>query len=219
MNNNDNIDKQEDCDGSPVRTTEAERVSSRRRLFRQGASVVAVTLISRPVLAWHCKSPSAWGSELINPNTSLKTNEGHQAYVNETWTIANWRNNQSRAGLGKPWDVLKARYGNLFSNGEYNKVKVKKLYETITAIKRPSGLGDRTKIVDVLANSNSFQAYIIVAQLNHLLLAASGWDNCLTLDEINEMATGSYSPGNSQDVVWLSDDIKKYLYENWIVRP
>jgi hypothetical protein len=216
MNNNDKIDNQEDCAGSPVPAPEAERVSSRRRLFRQGASVVAVTLVSRPVLAWHCKSPSAWGSTQINPNTSLKKNEGHKTYVNETWTISNWRTNESRAGLGNPWNVLKAQFGGL----EFEEVTVKTLYETVTAITRPSGLRGSTKVVDVLLlSSDSFQAYIIVAQLNHLLLASSGWDMCLSLDEINDMADGQYSPGDKQSVVWEQGDIKKYLYENWIVRP
>lgn len=219
MNNNDNIDKQEDCAGSPAQPSEAERVSSRRRLFRQGASVVAVTLVSRPVLAWHCKSPSAWGSELINPNTSLKTNEGHQSYVNETWTISNWKSNSIRSEVSgsKPWDRLKSMYSGL--TGLYRYITVNKLYSTVTSIDPPVGVNGKAKVVEVLAINNSFQAYIIVAQLNHLLLASSGWDKCLTLEEINDMADGQYSPGDSQSVVWGQDDIKKYLYENWIVRP
>lgn len=218
MNNNDKIDKQEDCAGSPVPAPEAERVSSRRRLFRQGASVVAVTLVSRPVLAWHCKSPSAWGSTQINPNTSLKTNEGHQEYGNETWTISNWKNNSIRYDVSssRPWNRLKARYSGL--TGGYANITVSKLYSTVTAIKLPTGVNANAKVVDVLA-TGSFQAYIIVAQLNHLLLASSGWDKCLSLAEINDMADGQYSPGDVQSVVWRQDEIKQYLYENWIVRP
>jgi hypothetical protein len=149
----------------------------------------------------------------------LTNNEGHQAYVNETWTISNWKNNSIRYDVSgsKPWDRLKSMYSGL--TGNYNSITVSKLYSTVTSIKPPVGVNGNAKVVDVLAISNSFQAYIIVAQLNHLLLASSGWDKCLSLEEINDMADGQYSPGDVQSVVWVQNDIKKYLYENWIVRP
>ena len=65
--------------------------SARRRMLKRGIAVspVVLTLVSRPVLAWHCKSPSAWGSEDMNPTTSLRTNEGHNSWLDETWTIGN----------------------------------------------------------------------------------------------------------------------------------
>ena len=68
-----------------------EAPARRRMLLKSigtGSAVVA-SLASRPAYAWHCQSPSAWGSAQINPNTSLKNNPGHTSYVDETWTISN----------------------------------------------------------------------------------------------------------------------------------
>ncbi|MDE2298344.1 MAG: hypothetical protein KGK18_09270, partial [Burkholderiales bacterium] len=44
----------------------------RRRLLKLGATSVPVTLTltSRPVLAWHCNTTSAWGSAQMMPNNS-----------------------------------------------------------------------------------------------------------------------------------------------------
>ena len=94
---------------------------SRRRLIKLGSAAVPVvaTLVSRPALAWHCKSPSAWGSEIINPNTSLRTNAGHQSYPDETWYITDWRDNIARSSAGygnKPWAVLQSKYPALKNN-------------------------------------------------------------------------------------------------------
>lgn len=203
---------------------------SRRRLFRQGAAVVAVTLVSRPVLAWHCKSPSAWGSEQINPNTSLKTNAGHNSYTDETWTISNWVNNTSRNSFGQPWVKLKNKYTRLYDNStktsnqfDYSKVTVSKLFSTVTSITRPAGLNDSAKVKDVLAYGSDLQKYTIVAQLNYLLLAPlptpNDLDRCVTLVELKEMATGTYTPPNMPNVVWGPAQIKEYLYNNYIVVP
>lgn len=88
---------------------------SRRKLLRKATLVglpAVATLASRPVLAWHCRTPSMWGSMVINPATSLRTNTGHQTgYKDETWTIVNWGRNQGRVEIlsGKaPWDYLLA---------------------------------------------------------------------------------------------------------------
>ena len=186
---------------------------SRRRLFRQGASVVAVTLVSRPVLAWHCKSPSAWGSELINPNTSLATNAGHRTYEDETWKITNWKNNSGRAGLGKPWDKLKMRLGS--PQGTKNSdIKL----NNVPGMTAPNGLSLDQKIVDVLNSGTDFQKYIVVAQLNLLLLAGNrnGIDECLSADDLKNMARKIYPTSGTR---WSETDIVTYLDKNYIVIP
>lgn len=190
-------------------------VHSRRRLFRQGASVVAVTLVSRPVLAWHCKSPSAWGSELINPNTSLATNAGHRTYGDETWTITNWVNNTERAGLGKPWRKLKGRLG---SPQDTKRSDITLGNVTGFGLTIPSGLSSGQKIVDVLASGTQFQKYIVVAQLNRLLLAGdtNGIDECLKTDDLKKMALRNYPASGTP---WSETDIVTYLDQNWIVKP
>lgn len=203
---------------------------SRRRLFRQGASVVAVTLASRPVLAWHCQSPSAWGSEQINPKTSQKANDGHKTYPDETWTISNWVDNTSRNNFGNPWKKLKESYPSLYdastkTNGkfDYTKVTVAKLFSSVPGMGRPGGLSDNAKVKEVLSIGSDLQKYTIVAQLNFILLAPLGapndLDKCVTLKDLSEMASGSYSPLDDSKVIWGPLEIKRYLYNNYIVRP
>ncbi|KXB31368.1 hypothetical protein AT959_06760 [Dechloromonas denitrificans] len=82
---------------------------------------------------------------------------------------------------------------------------------------------DSTKMTEVLSLGSDLQKYTIVAQLNYILLAPLGTpndlDKCLTLQDLQRMATGSYSPSNMGSVTWGPMEIKDYLFNNWIVRP
>lgn len=198
--------------------------SARRRMLKRGISVapVVLTLASRPVLAWHCKTPSAWGSEQLDTNTSLKTNDGHTPWADETWTIGNWKGNTSR-GFGRPWDKLYSSFPKIKSNNgtfDYKKVTVEKLFQAgISGLKKPGAWGGDAKVVSLLGDT--FDTYIFVAQLNFLLLAPKSWnklENCLSASDLQEMATGFYSHPNL-GTPWGQEEIKNYLYENWIVRP
>ena len=233
MNDKENLAATNDASVEPQIQPSEERVAhSRRRLFRQGASVVAVTLASRPVLAWHCRSPSAWGSEQINPNTSLKTNDGHTTlYPDETWTISNWVSNTARNNFGQPWVKLKQKFPSLIDPStknnrgvfDYTKVSVKKLFDTVTGLGRPTGLSDTATVKYILSNGTDLQKYTIVAQLNYVLLAPlsspNDLDKCVTLLDLRQMASGSYSPPNMVNVTWGAQDIVDYLFNNWIARP
>ncbi len=186
-----------------------QKVQSRRRLLKQGTRVapVLLTLASRPVLAWHCKSPSAWGSEQLNPATSLATNGAHPKYRDETWTISNWRTNTGRAGLGQPWQAL--GYGDNWSQITLGKLKNQK------GIVIPAGVDKSMTVVSFLGAGAGFQQFVAVAQLNSLLLSSLG--SGITLSEIKQRATGTYSPQNVS-VVWGPSEIVDYLRSNWIVR-
>ncbi len=208
--------------------------SGRRRLIKLGGAAVPVvlTLASRPVLAWHCKSPSAWGSEQINPNTSLKTNPGHNSYADETWTITNWRDNTARSTVGttsKPWTQLYKKYPCL-KNDACNTAQTGFAWDSITVarlfakvpIARPAGLTDSTTIKTVLTSGTDFQKYIICAQLNYLLLSTipnNDMDLCISFEELKKMATGLYSPPNMPSVTWTTTDIVNYLHNNWFTQP
>jgi len=183
---------------------------ARRRLLKNGASLapIVLTLASRPVLAWHCKSPSAWGSEQLDPTTSLRTNQGHSSYADETWTISNWKNNTSRAGLQLPWTRLGVTGDN------WRNFKVSQLPSK--GVRIPPGVDTSRKVVDFLGTGTEFQKSIVVAQLNCILL--SSVRNCVTLVELNKMASGSYSPPHV-DTVWNQTDIVQYLQSNWIAVP
>lgn len=185
-------------------------VPARRRLLKGGASLapIVLTLASRPVLAWHCKSPSAWGSEQLNPTTSLATNQGHASYADETWTIYNWKTNTSRASLGTPW----SRLG--YNSTNWKQVKLLNLQSL--GLTMPPGVDINKKVVDFLGTGTEFQKTIVVAQLNCYLL--SSVRNCVSLTELKKMASGSYSPPHL-DVTWNQNDIIVYLQSNWIAVP
>ena len=219
-------------DSSQAANGDSQVATGRRRLIKLGAATVPVvlTLASRPVLAWHCKSPSAWGSEQINPNTSLKTNPGHNSYADETWTIVNWRDNTARSAVGttsKPWSKLYTKYPCLKNDScnlnqigiAWSSITVARLFAKVP-IARPAGLTDTTTIKTVLTSGTDFQKYIICAQLNYLLLQSlNDMDLCITFEELKKMATGVYSPPNMPTVTWTATDIVSYLHNNWFTRP
>jgi hypothetical protein len=217
----------------PEHTAESSGHLARRKFI--GLSVASVpvvmTLSSRSAFAWHCKSPSAWGSEIINPTTSLKTNAGHQSYPDETWYITNWRDNVANSAAGfsvKPWAVLQSKFPTLKNNSPVNS-PVKKTFdyslvtlaELITAGPGIKSLASPSrKVKDVLTSGSSLEKSTLVGQLNYILLsplAVNELERCLGPDALQRMAQGSYSPtGISQ--VWDANKITKYLYENYIAR-
>ena len=203
---------------------------SRRRLVRLGTAVVPVvaTLASRPALAWHCQSPSAWGSEQINPNTSLKTNAGHQRYPDETWYITNWRDNVARSDTGTtlvPWEKLKSVYPSIYDSTtktskkfDYTKVTIAKLVAVIPSIK-VAGASGSALVKTVLTSGTDLQKSTIVAQLNYLLLspyAANEIEECLAFSDLQKMADLTYQPSGQS--LWSASTIKTYLYNNYIAR-
>ena len=209
------------ADESVLRSSPAASVT-RRRLLKLGSMAVPVvaTLASRPALAWHCKSPSAWGSEIINPNTSLKTNAGHQSYPDETWYISNWANNSARNGRN-PWDELVKKYPSIKdlakSNGkfDYTKVTVQMLKNNILGF--ASNATSTATVVSVLASGSGSP---IVAQLNFILISSFAGDQmekCVSPSALQAMAKGTYSPPGSGQT-WSASQIKTYLYNNYIAR-
>ena len=208
---NDQVNTSEKKNTPEEETVAVDQMAqSRRRLLWRGARVapVLLTLASRPVLAWHCKSPSGWGSEQLNPATSLGTNQGHTSYADETWTISNWRTNTARAGLGRPWQRL-----GLGDN--WTQVKLQKL-ENKKGVVIPAGVDKHMTVVSFLTAGTGFHQTVVVAQLNSMLLSSLG--NCITLSEIKQMARGTYSPPNVS-VVWGPSEIVEYLRNNWIAVP
>ncbi|MDO8652101.1 MAG: hypothetical protein Q7R66_07920 [Undibacterium sp.] len=214
----------------PVQASHSVESTSRRRLIKLGSAAVPVvaTLVSRPALAWHCKSPSAWGSEIINPNTSLKTNAGHQSYPDEAWYITDWRDNVARSSAGfgdKPWKVLCTKYPGLkdattTTNGsfDYTKVTISKLLAVIPGLR--STASSNSKVKAVLTSGSDLQISTLVAQLNYILLSplsANQIESCLSGDKLQKMALGNYSPSGLNQT-WDAAKIKTYLYENWIAR-
>lgn len=203
---------------------------ARRRLLKRGASAVVITMASRPVLAWHCKSPSVVASEALNPDTSLaKKNSSTRVWADETWGMNEWKGNLVRRSNGnsvtewwessKPWSVFLQRASLTIP---YQDVTLQHL--NAVGIFPPAGMGNDPVVVNILKSSSVrlWKKRVLVAQLNLFTLTGpnSGWlsndlDNCVTMDQLNQMATGSYVvPGKP----WGSSEISNYLYNNWMAR-
>ncbi|MFZ6751078.1 hypothetical protein [Undibacterium sp. Ren11W] len=232
------IEKQTEASNSEAKTLVAPAMavasSSRRRLIKLGttAAPIVATLVSKPALAWHCKSPSAWGSEILNPKTSLATNAGHQSYPDETWYISNWCDNTARSTTGnasQPWVALRAKFTALKNNAPSNKTTktsfdyklctIAELQAAVAGLK-VAGASPSATVKSVLTSGTDLQKSTIVAQLNYLILSpllTNQMEKCLPSSALQQMATGSYSPSGSGQT-WDAAKIKKFLYDNYMAR-
>ena len=210
---------------------------ARRRLMKLGTAAVPVvaTLASRPALAWHCQSPSAWGSEILNPNTSLKTNAGHKTYIDETWTINNWKTNTPRTAVdlasgsdaGAPWTELVRACPGLLSIGSCNPtINGKKTFKyNLVKVQDLVGCGfvnpgfASSQIVKDISSADD-KTYALIGQLNYAVLKLARFKNdidmCLKDGQLTSMAGGTYTENGTH---WDLAKVKNYLYNNWIVRP
>lgn len=197
--------------------TDTPRMPSRRRLIKVGTTAVPVvaTLASRPALAWHCQSPSAWGSQALNPNTSHKTNAGHQSYQDETWYVANWKDNSARKSV-KPWDAFFSKHGAVNPSRDPTKVTFGNL--STLGYQVPAGFSSGDKVMAKLTNSSDFKSSVLVAQLN-FQCTPSQWQSemtsCVTFDDLKRMALRS-APYDS--AFWSQENIRVYLYNNYLAR-
>jgi len=84
-------------------------------------------------------------------------------------------------------------------------------------------MSDNAKVKDVLSSGSNLQKYTIVAQLNFILLAPLAYPNdlekCVTLKNLNDMASGIYYPLGGSQISWGPADIVKYLSTNYIAVP
>lgn len=198
------------------------KAASRRRLLKASmtASPVVLTLVSRPVLAWHCKSPSAWGSEALDTKTSLAAK--HPSLADESYTITDWKDNTIHSGSPlsvKPWAALGRNISNPSSTTYYKKYKMSELFGSSL----PAGLTGDTLVWASLqqgAATTTFQKYMIVARLNYKVI--SNIRTCVTVngaDQLQLMINGSYTPAHLNGEIWDSNKIMTYLQQNWIVQP
>ena len=215
---------------------------SRRRLIKLGTAAVPVvaTLASRPALAWHCQSPSAWGSEIINPNTSLKNNLSHKTYIDETWTIVNWKTNMPRTEVdlangqdaGRPWIELRLAYPALNNipacnplNSNNNPVfnfKLVTIDHLVQCGFTNPGISSGTLIKNLPSgppSQTTYATYALIGQLNYAVLKRARFKNdidmCLADGQLSSMASGNYKENGQY---WDAEKVASYLYNNWIVR-
>jgi hypothetical protein len=196
------------------------RSPSRRRLIKLGAAGVPVvaTLASSPALAWNCKNPSAWGSNVV---ASQKANASNVAREYETWYISNWKNcNGTNTSMGNPWAALKAKWSALPAN--FKDITLGNLRNVNAISQCPRNYGDSTKAYTLICSSDSFAVSILVAMLNCAVGPSQAIiKGCVSsssgVNQLNAMALLQYTPPGGL-TPWTETTIKKYLYENWIAR-
>lgn len=200
-------------------------VSQRRRRFIQAGVVpVGLTLASRPVMAWHCNTTSAWGSAVLrNGGASVQARADNAVLSNtECWTISNWVGNtvRSQVSSSAPWSFVAAYW---FSGKSYsyckNNLTVAKVY--------PGGLKNvspTAKVADLFAqSSSSYATMMLVARLN-TLFAGHNVAQCVVSstgeDMLVKMASQGpnvFKPNNSSGAAWTSTDFYNYLKDNWLI--
>lgn len=196
---------------------------SRRRLIKLGAAAVPVvaTLASRPALAWHCQSTSAWGSTMVG--TSLQHTDTTSF---ETWYISDWKDNilRSSAGSRKPWLYVRPKLSQAnqtacLTNGSFDYTKV--TCAMLTADLGINCAGASGKVRDVLTSGTDLRKATIVAQLNLKLTPNSTYrgvmSSCLgSTTALNEMANNQYYQPSTRK--WTTGEIVDYLKNNWIAQ-
>ncbi|NTV70766.1 MAG: hypothetical protein HGA71_11515 [Azonexaceae bacterium] len=168
----------------------SENGSARRKLIKAGLAPVVLTLASRPVLAWHCKSPSAYGSANLSNHTHAEWRDEN------TKTISYWQSNSWPSQYPKNTTTMNTIFGTGSS--------------TLAKDRLSSG-GQLEKYLIAAALN-------IQQQANSGTLYTDG-NKCLLLQDIREMYAvvggGVYHP--SAGIDWDATKIIKYLQENYIV--
>lgn len=200
-------------------------VSQRRRRFIQAGVVpVGLTLASRPVMAWHCNTTSAWGSAVLRNGAASVKARASAAVINNTecWTVVQWRDNTTAPKVRNgalPWNFAIAKW----CSGK--SVADARLAITVAQV-FPKGLktvSGNLKIYDVLQKTSSYGALMLTARLNTLfaqngvaqcVIAADGSDQ---LEQIAKLGPNAFKPLNSSGAYWNEDDIRNYLASNWLV--
>lgn len=234
MNKPDPVDASQQVDGQAPSAgpAMASPVSSaRRRLIRLGAAAVpvAATVASRPALAWHCQTPSAWGSEMMDTNTSLK-NTNSPYLVDETWTCANWAANSDRGIGSKPLDKLKSKLG---VGTTASNITIGEVASRVSGF-NAMGVATSKKITWAMSGSNctNWVKLALCAQLNYYTLGSwKGWMACLNSNSqapsanvippaMQQMILGTYSPSGlssgSYSGTWSQAQVIAYFNNNWI---
>lgn len=168
------------------------KLHGRRRLLKAGVSAapIVLTLASRPVLAWHCKPPSAYASANLS-------HRAQQQWPDEnTKTIIGWIN-----------------------ESHWPSPYVRNTAAATTMVGAGLGSSTATMLSRLQGGSN-LEKYCIAALLNIADGKVPGDCLTPTelKKMFNEGQTGSYSPPDSSGITWGPTQITTYLYDNWIVR-
>lgn len=200
-------------------------VSQRRRRFIQAGVVpVGLTLASRPVMAWHCNTTSAWGSAVLrNGGASVKARAELAEIDNtECWYISDWIKNSTRPQVrnsATPWScAAKKWYSGKSDTWVQNNLPVSKVF--------PSGLKGVSPSANVFTlikkDAPDFAAIMLAARLN-TLLANTPVSSCTIsngtdmLPQMASLGPNVFKPANSTGAAWTAKDMNDYLKANWLI--
>lgn len=222
---------------APAAVDAADRqlASARRRRFLKvgGAAVpTALTLASRPVMAWDCNTASMWGSVQGISNThssytrSRVTSGASQTYwADETYTRANWVGNTTRSTLPTPWGALGVSSAKAAPWNSFKKLKVSDVITSPIV-----GVPGTTLIWDYLNNaaSDEYGALMVVAWLNYITLVdktgkTPNLAKCLKPQTTNALdwmgAVGTNTVTGPDGKSWDKARVVQYLKLNYIATP
>ncbi len=182
-----------------MRTDQKPGMSTRRGLIRAGlkASPVILTLASRPVLAWQCKTPSAHASANLS-------NHAQQTWPDScTATSTSWSNKCT--GVGSAKDACGATLS--WPTGVTKNTQCNTLM----------GSGSSSSITTKLASGTGFEKTLITSMLNVLTGRVPG--QCVTSQNIKDMwfagnAGTGYQP--SAGISWSKQNTVDFLHNNWV---
>jgi len=208
----------------------------RRRFIKLGGAAVptALTLASRPVMAWNCNTASTWGSaQGVSTGHSSYTRSrvnGTTLFSDETYTVACWVNNTTRSTLAaNPWaqSPLTCNVSTPSNSTYYKKYTVAQLLSGMGAT--IAGISDTSDSVwRILKNdtanyplksgntSTEFTRLMLTAWLNFRVQNAV-LNKCLAPTSTNvlvKFGNGSYV--GPTGVTWLQADVVKYLKKNYV---
>lgn len=185
---------------------------------------VSLTLASRPVMAWHCNTTSAWGSAVLRNGGASVQARADKAVINETecWFTNNWINNTVRSQVSStaPWEFARRRWA---SNRTLDWLKSNLTVATVFNGGTCYGVSGTAKVwTHIRSNQSSLSTLLIVARLN-TLFAGHNVASCVISntgggDMLLRMASqgpGVFKPANAT-LAWTDSDMRRYLRENWL---
>jgi len=213
----------------------------RRRFIKLGGAAVptALTLASRPVMAWHCNTASTWGSAQGMSNSAYTRSQdlNVRLFPDETYTLACWLNNSTRQNLASnPWGAVPLGCNTTkWNNSAYYKgYTVAQLLsgtgasiagvngtDTVWSILNGSAMKPAKSPFDgnLLPSTSTcgeFQKLMLVAWLNFKVQNAT-LNKCLAPNSVNVLVKfGNTSYVDPTGTTWSQAKIVTYLKKNFV---
>ena len=212
----------------------------RRRFIKLGGAAVptALSLASRPVMAWHCNTASTWGSVqgLTNSAYTRSRVDNVQLFPDETYPLSCWvGNTPSGSNLtGKPWlqsPISRTDVDTTVAT-HYKNATISQLLTPFGA--SINGLVGTDTIWSVLNGSpqklngapgsytagsstcGEFQKLMLVAWLNYAVLSST-LNRCLKPGStIVLLKFGTESYVGPRGDTWDKNKVVTYLKGNWV---